>query len=432
MVTPTSCGTTPEGQICYGQTGTSVTLFTRIEEHFGDELSPDLITRIARDPTPERLAVALISAIRDGRQPRLDAGDDDILFPYIPLPRSQNAPRGMSFTFEDLKTREISEVFSGGDALKHHLLYCHKVAVDDPFVHMEMMFHPSYFGRWSIPSERIRLEEEVRRYLVSSLTLLLTLRPLIDSGVLNFIDPYDYWHTDEAASELLIAVGDCMDWSSLPGVVLNRMGPVKPRTAAIDLASTIIASDYHRTNFAMYVPYESYRPILNALVGAGVPGISADRVTGENESVVLGDLLNLAIPGLGDLTPSDIASIRRDDELFEAWRSDLRSAVVSAKTYLASRNLVDVDAAEGRHIREMLRPSALRLESAIRQIKGSSVASREVRRFGIGSVSAAMSGGIDSPLPGLGRAIDEYLRSRKKRSSIVAAYRHYVAIGDTA
>lgn len=382
---------------------------------------------ISQHPEPEILIRGFIAAIRDGRQSRIGVNANNILFPYIPLPRSATAPRGMTLTFEDLMTHDISAIFAGGDVLKHHLLYCHKVALDDPFVHVEMLFHPSSFGRWSIPTERDRLRAELRRYLTGSFTLLMTLRPLIEDEILYFIDPYDYWHTNESASSLLIEVGDYTDWSTITKAGGSGTGMSKPRRAAIDLASTVIASEYHGTNFAMYFPYEGYREIFKHLVKAGFPGLTSARASAESDTIVLGDLLDMSVPAIGELTPHDLASIRRNDELFESWRADLRSAIVSAKTYFRDRQLFDIDAAELEHVRACLLPTALQLQSTISRLEGASVVRREFRKFGVGTIGGSIAGGIPSAATSLGRAIDSYLESRRGRHSVLAAYRHYVA-----
>src|SRR5262245_52381566 len=166
----------------------SATVLDLIRKHFGEDVGPDLIAALGVKLPPEFRKFLVEYREWVHGNPRVPPRAEAHLRPFVTgsYDRSRRVPL-YDLVFQGDETRISSAI----DAIKHQLLYCHSVAIEDPLQHL-------IFGEENLPPValasmrggnlgfRINSGPLFRRYLI----LMSHLRPFIDSGAVVLVEAH--------------------------------------------------------------------------------------------------------------------------------------------------------------------------------------------------------------------------------------------------
>jgi hypothetical protein len=116
------------------------------------------------------------------------------------------------------------------------------------------------------------------------------------------------------------------------------------------------------------------------------------------ESLRLCELAKMDLPGLENLLPQDIVSLRRDEEAFETWRVGLSRALDHVSRLDADFLDKDADRAVIRdELCDVARKTAEKVDSSgfLKNLR------RGARSFSLGAVGALAIASLRSPLPAM-------------------------------
>lgn len=240
------------------------------------------------------------------------------LRPYLPS-RAVGDPRyahGVGTGEYDLD--DDGDVARVVQSLRHFLLYCDSVAVDNPLVlHLDKagLTNPGL----------VALQRVGRDRLVRWLRVLAELRELVEAGVVCLVEPRYEIHNrlpDLLSRPDHDRLAEEADFSDFPGPPASRDGRwaqvVMAERAA---ASGLVAHGVHGGNVTVYVPYRHVAQVLDAAAAAQPGAAEMDR---------LREVLAVDVPTFAPLPVADMVAIRRHGA-FEAFRAAVRRAVVTAQ-----------------------------------------------------------------------------------------------------
>jgi len=171
-----------------------------------------------------------------------------------------------------------NEIWTAVDSIKHRLLYCHSLALDDPMGSL-------------LYTHSVRNAESSRARLLNFVNFLLHMAPLIRSGIIC-LKPPDIYLPDEAWGTR---------WSKVSQRVEEQLKD-DPVTKTMDIGELAEAAPEARDELAKlnFPDYENW---------------------------LLSQLIDIDLPGVGALMPEDLVSIRMSSGVFADWRTTLSDAI---------------------------------------------------------------------------------------------------------
>jgi hypothetical protein len=390
-------------------------------ESFGDPPSSRLAKSIERRMQWRRLAdfgERFRAFEQEVRAPVLKPGE---LRPYVPY---MTGVPGASLSIRSLPSDEYQDELAAGlDALRHHLLYCHSIAMDNPLAGLTDYLRGG-------PAAEVA---GVRTAMAAYVRFLAAIAPLVRAGVIVLVEPVSYppLVKDDSYLEwrqpLARRVAATADFSDVSERALPSDARKYFAGSAIDvITKLLVAIDVHK-NLDLYLPHGYFHDVLSAM-GEPLIGVKAA------DSRLLTRLVQLKLPALRSLPLADLVALRDDGEAFLAWRADLRQALEAT-----SRRAEDVELGADEWLgalREEMARSAIELD---RRLARSGLAARArdgAKAFGLGAVIAGGAAAITGTATGLvsaGLALPvqllwAYVASRRRRAADpdAALMHHYL------
>jgi hypothetical protein len=304
--------------------------------------------------------------------------DRSTLRPYLSTDPSSNTAAWLRGAF-DMGLWELSEedtVWKIVDEIKHRLLYCHSIAVDDPFGRIILLattqgLHPSDIDRH-------------KRQLLNFVNLLIHLRPLIERHVLCFVSDEAYlkdgakratpfWNLfyEFTRNATLVPPIDIMEFSArAPRDVVDLWEKHLASPGGRDLICEVLenaAQERISHSFRLegplgdrtcpYLPFKYDVQLLSAFDKHMRSSYLKDIPDRDNR--LLTELVNVDLPGLSSLTPENVVAIRQGDA-FEEWRTELKIGLERAANL--DPGLANRDRAARAVVMETLKPAKEKLE----------------------------------------------------------------------
>jgi hypothetical protein len=291
-----------------------------IEEALGEAIGPELIVRAGRVPEGrlENLRERH-SAFLAGY--RLPAKKTSQLRPYLHPKLLQLTSQGQLLDYQAF-FHDFDQAATPGqqeNVIKKYLLYCDGVILHDP-----LLYILDYVGS---PAHA----EKTRRRFADYLSFLSYIRPLVDSGVVTFIDEAPYRNIKKhAVWPVPLVFAD--DLSRLAQRIDIAEGPRRiPETekefilwyGMPGLSSSLVARQYHRGNLDLFFP--------NDILWSGFQNLGESLNAPESNPgyrvKLLNRLMKIPLPNLDALSVTDIVNLRRNEEIFEHWRTSFERAL---------------------------------------------------------------------------------------------------------
>jgi hypothetical protein len=410
------------------------TILDLAEAEFEEELGPDLF-RAVEHASFDKLSNFQERARDYCRTAEVAAKASGQLRPYVPLERHNKAEVAHGLYLRPSDFKRPDRVEHGLDALKHHLLYCHSLAIDDPL--------PWLLDAFTLGERFSAYKTEARAPVVNCLRFLHQIEPLLRARVVvlveNPIESLPTVHGVLRDREPLIGTADFSDISEEMRERLETHGElarmVYVEHADVELARGLEAVNKHTDRLDLYLPYLYYQQILRAVAEEERYGIP--EWPREAELRVLGRLLSVRVPRLARLEPADIVSIRQSEAGFERWRNSLERGLrhVSA----LDPESIGRNAEELRLLRQELLEECQALESDIEASRFLSHAKRGAKEFAIGAVVALGLIPLAGPVALAGaagtsglRMLWNYAADKGERKHAEAVHRQYLLFSPAA
>jgi hypothetical protein len=342
--------------------------------HFGPAAAPELYDAI-RDASAPALddfltSYRVFAANPDHRPPRLSSEE---LRPYLPHAQSPTwTGGGLELDYDTLKHDDAE--WRLADAVKHRLLYCHSIALDDPLEHLLTL---------ATGEMRTCQGSEGRQALLRYVSFLLHMAPVVREGVVCLVGGafsgadwmarhgrrvefaaalsqgggYDAREFMEAAPPEVRAL-----WKrkqSTPGYInlgTEAALSVATERIAIGLDSVLEAPD----RLSLYLPFRADVQLLvrdTQLSKALKAAQFSDR-----DSWLLEQLIDIEMPGISALEPSELVRVRSGSE-FAEWRTTLTNALQTANALPSTLYLRDLEVQ--RAVRALLTEGRSKLEERL-------------------------------------------------------------------
>lgn len=342
------------------------TILDVIAEAFGEKLSDHLLDSLYRARALD-VFDDLIELVQKFC-PSAALPEKKGLRPYVPLyrPWTTEPPRPIrglrlrwnSSDFDKLEHPE--KAVRVVDSLKHHLLYCHSLALDDPL--------PLLLSFVESPRARCRL--------LNYLGLLKRIAPLVKKEYIVLVEPafwqnFKVFREDSWAAQTLFSgkypagadpyrrppgfftsyaevadpyrdlslpadfdesVAKAADFSDVPGHETSEFNAASPSVEGGSSKWDFIAdgedfirigaaaSAFHPHRLDLYFPFRYYETICKKLFEYGLRDA---KQHGQALDFRLSRLLNVQLPELEELRLEDIIAIRETNDDFENWREEL-------------------------------------------------------------------------------------------------------------
>ncbi len=407
------------------------TVFDVLENQFGTCFGPGLIGAV-EDASYEQLRELQERIKAFGKTAEVPTKRAGELRPYIPMEkdRLQIAPNEMYLRADDFADARNADVAL--EALKHHLLYCHSLAIDNPL-------------RWILDAFIIDPKPSMLDYLdrqrakaVNFLRFLTRIEPLVRAHVVVLVEgDLELPFIQDGALRDTNAVCDAADFSDLPWDQLASLEPNDEMVrhalmshANLQLACGLDAAAKHSEALDLYLPYKHYEAILRAI--AQERTVQLPEWVREVELQVLSGILKVSLPGLVALEPQEIVAVREGDEGFARWRASLERGMDRVRALdpeTINRGMEGL-----RVINEELLDGRQALEAEISKSSLLSKAKSGLREFSIGSVVALglipLAGPAAPLIGGAGNAglslLLDMLTGRRNRASAQALHHQYL------
>lgn len=402
------------------------TVLNVFEEVFGDQLGPDFIASIHKQPF-ERILRFIERYNEFIHSFRLPPKGADHLRPYLTGPSLWYASQVHRLPL----TAQNFTIFSGPataaeqeDAIKQHLLYCHSVAMDDPLPRI------LYIVEGTSGNDPQAIDG-----FANYCTFLNMVKPLVESGVLFFVnkDTYmSYYFPPSIDNRKVDEFALKADYSDVP--IKDDIFRHTSFDDAFDgILEVLTASKVHSRNFDLYFPARFFRDAFAAIVSLAKDNLRSMGHSHEKELMLLKQLISIKVPNLADLTPQDIVDIR-EDRAFARWRLDIERAL--DRTLRLDPRLLEPKQEALRLIRTELEERQAELKEAIKKSRFLSRAKKGARSFVVGGLAALGVSWISDPVSGIASSlaggVAELLISylgEKRSSSKEALLRHYLLFG---
>jgi hypothetical protein len=341
-------------------------------EHFGPTSEPELYTAVneAGDVELDRFleAYRAFATSEKGAPPKLSPSTVRPYLPYIDKPSWTVG--GLQLDFDTLK--DDGAEWRIADAIKHRLLYCHSIALDDPLGHL-----------LALTTAQIRTNQgdSGRRALLRFVNLSLHFAPLLRSNIVCFL-PHRGYSPDstkrfgsrdelESAlkdlgnydpSEFVAAAPEAvrLDWKERGLFDTTLVAKVATNVASSRIANGLEAVLHAPDRVSLHLPFRADVELLKK--SSRLTEEIASTGFSDRDSWLLSELVDLDMPGLAELDPDALVEIRTGDE-FSAWRHALSQALLSANALPSS--LWNRNEEVKRTIREQLTDSRTRLEAQL-------------------------------------------------------------------
>jgi hypothetical protein len=251
-----------------------------------------------------------------------------------------------------IDTTDPAEV---SEAVKHHLLYCHQLAIYDPFLDVlepfgvfrkarrtDLLPAGAGYGTDSSQWWSGRVDDELRISMVRSLgwwlEALMPLRELIKDGTLQVLPRmpvYSSLFLDESERAILRSClkQESHDTGQRSTDIWSSDG-YDPQSLAHNLATLFAKVEHLENKVTPYIPTYDHWILLRYLLTR--TALEQRNVRPNlSESRVLLDLLKLRVPTFERLSVDDVATVR-DTDAFRQFRADLRSALLEVRSIDAS------------------------------------------------------------------------------------------------
>ena len=286
------------------------------------------------------------------------------------------------------------------------LLYVHRIVVNSPLLWL------------SSAALRGKPLELCRDHLLTSLHLLLSLKELIDAGIVVIIGSIANYDVQYGAVNALIDKIGQSEWDNLdPALRYNILHSLNSG-CAIDIFAT---------------SSEQYLRLWGILGEDRRCGLAS-----HSDAVHLSAFLEEVVPDASDLDLREVVRIRQDDT-FEQWRTDLRAAV---------RQMITVDSTVGlagegpEEMRAMLHEKATNITEAVATSRSMAKLRNRAADFAIAGIGAAsmvpivgqttavaevtmLAGSLGVGALSIG--LDAMARSRRNQNADINALAHHYA-----
>jgi hypothetical protein len=418
------------------------TILDVLEDQTGQRFGEDLIACIKTAPDRELSELAeRVTAFRaTAPVPAKQHGGE--LRPYVPVigRNIREGDHGLNLDRTDFDDPRRAE--AAFDSLKHHLLYCHSLAVDDPLGYIL-----DAFATWQ-PNELWR--RDARPRLVNCVHFLERIEPLIRSGAVVLVEdqPWRRGFSRRIVRDLddLTASADLSDLTGMLRDKLDELEAQGPtavevgRQVVLELAEQQLtrglqAAAAHPGELDLYMPYRHYEAVLQRAAQEAL--LALPDSPREVELHVLGQLLALPVPGLSQLSVDDLVAVREQDEGFARWRAALERALERVERL--DDELLNPQDETLRLIRLELLEQEQALEADIKKSSFLARARVGMKQFGIGSVAAAGLAPVVGPGPAVASGaanaaltlLWDYVRGRGTRERRHALHRQYLVFSPT-
>jgi hypothetical protein len=316
------------------------------------------------------------------KAPPLEKGT---LRPFLQTDRTGVTARWLwgAFNMDPAAFAEENAPWGVVDALKHRLLYCHSVAVEDPLgivlrLALNDFLHP------------IDIERNKQR-LLNLINLLIHMRPLIEQHVLCFVSPEYYLENDLPPSPFETLFRKlCEDRSQLPepnvgefyqrapqptrelwdrksndGAFRTLRRNVLIKAATDRICNSLAMLSYVGNRVSLYLPFRYDIQLLsefNRRISSAELQLDRRvfRMLPDRENRLFAQLMEFDLPGLKSLSPEDILAMRGGDA-FEQWRTLLKVGLQRASEL--PPDLVDLESAQRSVLAESVQPAYAKLKS---------------------------------------------------------------------
>jgi hypothetical protein len=296
--------------------------------------------------------------------------------------------------------RHRDDVATTINALKHFLLYCHSIAIDNPLVlYLDMLSLGA--SERSVAIHRVHAANVLR--------LLMELRDLIDRHVVVFVEPRDRIHNLSVAllsSEHIVDVANTVDFSDLRSFYSAPIESQNDRLISTymglkSLTYGLLASRELEGAVNIHLPFKHSEALLNKFISTTAAeaalGFSSGQKTqlqnGTADLQYLRHLLSLQVPTFDRLSTSDILAIRAGDRFIQLRQGleqglrELGSVEASGPTHAQHVRKIFTHTLE--HSRESLEADVKRSPAMRASLKGL----RNLAVAGVPTVIAADLGG---------------------------------------
>jgi len=412
--------------------------------HFGPSTEEELYGAV-RSATAAELetfneAYAEFAATGTTHAPLLKAGELRPYFPDCDMPAWLQG----QFSIDNHALTEEGGDWKAVDAVKHRLLYCHSVAFDDPMPRVV-----------SLAAVQLRIPQPWHNGLLNYVNLLLHFKDLIRRHVVCPVAHESYLpgrNTPDyiGLGERIEATADKSKPADVDELLEAAPGNVKEiwredlehADGESLVKSVSVAKACERIGHALAgvknAPgrlslYFPFRYDVHLLERCGPP--DSLREFGDRDNRNLNELVNLEMPSLESLDPTEILAIRSGDE-FERWRRILKGALADAGSQPADlrnrpqevRNVVNEKLIDGKNSLE----DAFRKSSVLAALRKGSVSM--LAGLASGAVAYYLSGkDLVYGMIGTGAAVAvtvgaDMISAPKVTDAQRAVLAHYVAV----
>ena len=288
------------------------------ETEFGAQLGPDLI-QCVQEASLDQLR-DLQDRVSSGPRPEPPSKTDGRLRPYVPFGEIRGGLDRQDF----MHPQRAQTVLNG---LRHHLLYCDSLAIEDPL--------PGLLDHFALDEPVLSLNaDKNRRKLVGCLHSLDRVQPLIRAGVLVLVDTTPELRTRVDLLDDPVKVAGEADFADVPPWKAERLeegGQIVREllinSAAVALSRMLDAADEHPDAVDLCLPFAYYEQTLRAVAQEAEESVAAQAP--DVEVRVIQDLLNVTLPTLPNLSQPDLVAVRHTEEALANWRGALERGLGS-------------------------------------------------------------------------------------------------------
>lgn len=399
-----------------------MTIIKAIEAAFGEALGPDLILRAA---TCKPDILAEVEARRGEYSRVIHERAHNRLRPYVSSYAVEHLAWAHGKDWFDRGLFPGPEPESGQDwravenfvrSIKHHLLYCHELALEDIGDRVLLPF------KRGLPSQRDR--SRVQQWL----TLLYEVQPLISEGILTFVDEGNLWSAWDQATR-----GGTGSW---PPRALFNMGTMRAESipaaelmhfeqsmssAAVAIGISVAADMLYGPNrLDLYLGSETSVEVLRSALQCNARG-----------GCVLQSVITGTVPHLDSLSMQDIVQIRRSEGVFADFREILEDAVMRSRII----GPAGTAGGPGADLAERMRAQCVKITEEVKRSSFLNLSQRGLLSVGVGAVAGmAMAQDWWGSLLGAGSVVvsklaEDYEACRKGSSSRALLLRHCMVFG---
>jgi hypothetical protein len=354
------------------------------------------------------------------------------------LGRHERVQSALGSQLQQMRTPADAE--SVVQMLSHHLLYTHGLAIDDPITGPD----------WFDIARRLNDTAMLSSRLAAAMTLLASLEPLIDAGIVEVIPKLPMFdhrlHTIvRLRLEDYIASGGTDPLGALPELGGERVADSGAERfirgqrlgdLGLTVAENLCAMEAVDQQMDLYLPTRAHHEVLRIIVRDVASVLEGASSQAGPKLEYLPTLLDVVLPSLTGpgLSAAEIIAIRRDG-LFDDWRTALRRGLADVEN--RADRLQKDPAYAMTDVREALRDQASKAEAAMTastflgQLEKTKVNLSIGSGVAIGLIAAGAelvaAAGVAGQLVG---TVISWLQARESRAGQQAVLRHVALFAD--